>query len=111
MSESPENVTFRIDLRATEAKDYLGELEAILGQFRVRMLLEGVADQEDIHFSYDIDVRGLEPGAAAFHSMARLFEIDPGRMQVDKEQLERLREIFSDLLQSVDRIEAARRKP
>ena len=105
-TESPDKIVFSFRASIKTARQYQGELDAILGQDRVQDLLRWARDEDDVAFSYDMDVRGLEPGCAAFYSIARLFEGEETKTGVDKEQLERVRGIFADLLQSVERIKA-----
>jgi hypothetical protein len=105
-TESPQQITFSFRTEARIARQYQGELQAIIGPERVRDLLYTVLDGDEIAFSYIMDIRGLEPGCAAFYAIARLFEAGGTKTEVSRDELERLRGVFVDLLQSVDRIKA-----
>lgn len=104
--ELPQKISFKFRTDSRTARLHQGELDAVIGPSKCRDLLYMARDGDDVAFSYEMDIRGLEPGCAAFYAIARLFEADGAKAEVDKEELERVRGVFADLLQSVDRIKA-----
>lgn len=109
-NENPQQVEFKFRLRADIAHNYRGELETILGRHRVDELLDRTLDDDEIAFVYNIDISGLNPSAAAFHCLARLFEIDQATTaEANRDEIDQIRAVFADLLQSVDRIKAVNR--